>query len=143
MFVVVDIDGTCSDPTHRLHHIKGDKKDWDAFHDEVAADAAHDDIRLLVWALSKTASIIYVSGRMERCRKDTENWIAKHGFPYAPLHLRANGDYRQDYVVKGEIADRLGLSASNVWLAIDDRQQVVDMWRQRGIRCLQVAKGDF
>jgi len=35
------------------------------------------------------------------------------------------------------------LFCGNVLCALDDRQQVVDMWRERGIRCLQVAKGDF
>lgn len=142
-YVIVDIDGTCSDPSHRLHHIKDSPKNWDAFHDEVGGDACHEDVRLLVWALSNPSGIIYMSGRMERCRADTLSWLAKHGFPLAPLHMRPDGDYRQDYVVKSELADTLGLSGDTVWLALDDRQQVVDMWRARGIRCLQVAKGDF
>ena len=28
---VFDIDGTLSDPAHRLHHIRGESVDWDAF----------------------------------------------------------------------------------------------------------------
>lgn len=142
-FLVVDIDGTCSDLTHRLHHIQGSKKDWDAFHDEVGNDASHADIRLIVWALRHAADIIYMSGRMERCRKDTVYWLAKHGFPTAKLYMRADGDFRQDYIVKSEWADRLGLSSDNVFCVLDDRQQVVDMWRSRGIRVLQVASGNF
>lgn len=142
-YAIIDIDGTCSDPTHRLHHIKNSPKNWDAFHDEVGADAPHEDIRLIVWALSRVATIVYMSGRMERCRADTVQWLKKHGFPDANLHMRANGDYRQDYIVKAELAEAAGLFSGNVLCAIDDRQQVVDMWRDRGIRCLQVAKGDF
>lgn len=142
-YVIVDIDGTCSDPTHRLHHIAGKPKNWDAFHDEVGDDAVHGDICKIVWALAKCAQIVYMSGRMERCRHDTLRWLAKHGFPLAELHMRMDGDYRPDYVVKSELADALGFSKDTVLCAIDDRQQVVDMWRKRGIRCLQVADGNF
>ncbi len=35
--VIFDIDGTLSDPTHRLHHVKGGAKNWPAFFDEMAA----------------------------------------------------------------------------------------------------------
>ena len=142
-YVIVDIDGTCSDLTHRLHHIKNSPKNWDAFHDEVGGDAPHEDICEIVWALSTISTIVYMSGRMERCRDDTLAWLRKHGFPIGGLHMRANGDYRQDYIVKAELADAAGLFSGNVLCALDDRQQVVDMWRDCGIRCLQVAKGDF
>lgn len=142
-YVIVYIDGTCSDPTHRLHYIKDSPKNWDAFHAEVGGDGVHYDILDLVRAVDGNALLIYISGRMERCRSDTVHWLAVNGFPFAPLHLRADEDYRQDYIAKAEIADRLGLTAKNVWFALDDRQQVVDMWRRRGIRCLQVADGKF
>ena len=31
MFIIVDIDGTIADCSHRLHYIKGEKKDWNSF----------------------------------------------------------------------------------------------------------------
>ena len=31
----------------------------------------------------------------------------------------------------------------DVFAVFDDRQQVVDMWRQNGLTCFQVADGDF
>ena len=31
----------------------------------------------------------------------------------------------------------------NPTMAFDDRQQVVDMWRERGLTVAQVAEGDF
>jgi len=32
---------------------------------------------------------------------------------------------------------------NDVFLVVDDRQQVVDMWRSLGLTVFQVAKGDF
>jgi phosphatidate phosphatase APP1 len=86
---------------------------------------------------------IYVSGRKEATRKATWDWLAKHGFPPGPIHLRADGDYRKDSIVKAEIADRENLTMDTVFCVFDDRNQVVDMWRARGIRVFQVANGDF
>ncbi len=31
----------------------------------------------------------------------------------------------------------------SVQFVMDDRQRVVDMWRSKGLKCLQVAPGDF
>jgi hypothetical protein len=56
--------------------------------------------------------------------------------------MRAEGDTRRDSVVKRELLDRIG-EFYDVQAAIDDRQQVVDMWRAAGLLCLQVAPGDF
>ena len=46
-------------------------------------------------------------------------------------------------IVKKEILDRDILPRWDVLFAIDDRQQVVDMWRANGVTCLQCAPGDF
>ena len=35
------------------------------------------------------------------------------------------------------------LNKDDVFAVFDDRQQVVDMWRQNGLTCFQVADGDF
>ena len=35
------------------------------------------------------------------------------------------------------------IGVDNVAMVFDDRNQVVDMWRQNGLTCFQVADGDF
>ncbi len=56
---------------------------------------------------------------------------------------RKHGDSRKDDVVKEEIFwDRIA-DRYNVKLAVDDRAQVVEMWRRIGVECWQVAHGDF
>jgi hypothetical protein len=57
--------------------------------------------------------------------------------------MRKYGDYRKDYVVKREIYEQLIAPDYDILCVLDDRNSVVDMWREIGLTCLQVAPGDF
>jgi|TARA_R110000823_G_scaffold205986_1_gene336775 hypothetical protein len=50
-----------------------------------------------------------------------------------------------DYEIKQGMLDGIlnHVSKENILYAVDDRQQVVDMWRSNGITCLQCAVGNF
>jgi hypothetical protein len=144
--IICDLDGTASDPTHRLHHVRGPKrKDWPAFFDACHADPPHDDVAEIVRVLAASGrGVVYVTGRPERNRRATVDWLARHGWPEGPLHMRADRDFRADDVVKEEILDReLKLVPDDVLCVLDDRDRVVTMWRRRGFRVLHVADGDF
>jgi len=142
--IVCDLDGTLCDVAHRRHLVDGSQvKDWDLFYDSCDRDVPHWDILDLLHVLHQKFNVVYVTGRVERVRQKTEAWLRRHYAPYGPVFMRPDGDHRQDYVLKQEIASREGLTRHTVFLALDDRFQVVEMWRGLGIRCLQVAKGDF
>lgn len=142
-----DMDGTLADLSHRLHHVNTKPKNWPAFFDGCKDDAPHGHMRPVVQALSTMAYIIYVSGRPERCRKDTEEWLVKHEYHLAVtpprLYMRADGDYRADDIVKAELLARIIEDNFRPIMAFDDRDRVVKMWRDNGIPCAQVAPGDF
>lgn len=161
--VLVDIDGTLSDPTHRLHHIKPkcsycgydhprnglclDERpapDWAKFHAEVDKDPCHTEIRDLVRDLKQVGYHIFVvSGRSPEhgCGLKTEAWLEQHGVPVEALWMRQAGDYKPDYEHKQEILNLL--PKARIAFCLDDRDQVVQMWRRNHIRCLQVAAGNF
>jgi hypothetical protein len=63
-------------------------------------------------------------------------------FPYR-LIMRATGDMRKDSIIKQELLEREIVPNSFVDFVLDDRNQVVDMWRSLGLTCLQVDYGDF
>jgi hypothetical protein len=73
----------------------------------------------------------------------------RHGLPSGDLYMRTQGDHRPDHIVKSELFDRFLLDRDiedcNLGgiVAFDDRDQVVKMWRARGVRCFQVAEGKF
>lgn len=135
--VIFDIDGTLSDPTHRLHHVIGAKRDWPAFFGGIQDDGVNESIRWLLWKLDQTVAIIIVTGRPENYRAQTEAWLAQHMIEYENLYMRPADDTRPDYVIKSQILDGIIADGYDIKLTVDDRQQVVDMWRERGLTCLQ------
>jgi len=88
-------------------------------------------------------AVIVMSGRDESCRAQTEDWLREHKIDYDHLYMRPEGDMRPDNIVKAELFDKYVRSNFDVQFVLDDRDQVVDMWRSMGITCLQVAPGDF
>jgi hypothetical protein len=143
-YVIIDLDGTCSNADKRKYLVDGSqKKDWGAFYDLCDQDVPHNDIRRLVHLLAARNYVVYLTGRVERVRDKTVTWLFQHEFPEGSLQMRPDGDTRQDCIVKAEMADKLGLTPNNTFLVLDDRDQVVKMWRERGFRCLQVAEGNF
>ena len=89
--------------------------------------------------------IIFLSGREDQYREPTERFLRRHlgeDFPYLLL-MRKTGDKRKDAVIKKEILEREILPCWHVDFVLDDRNQVVDMWRGLGLTCLQVDYGDF
>ena len=88
--------------------------------------------------------VVYSTGRMEKGKDVTEKWLLKHRVPTGPVYMRKDGDHREDYVVKAELLDTIrGTYPEEIGGAFEDRQQMADMYRARGIRVFQVAKGDY
>ena len=95
--------------------------------------------------------IVVVSGRESGTEEDptkyyrmTRKWVEDiAGVPLVMQCQREQGDTRKDDVVKEEIFWKHIAPHFDVKLAIDDRTQVVEMWRRIGVECWQVASGDF
>jgi predicted kinase len=97
----------------------------------------------LVRALAATAAIVLMSGRDESCRELTEQWLSKYDVPHQALFMRPAGDSRRDSIVKREWFEAQVAGRWAVRGVIDDRLQVVEMWRALGLMCAQVAPGNF
>lgn len=145
--IVLDIDGTLANGEHRLHLIKGETKNWGAYFDACFDDKPIMHMLQIVQALEKSFVTIFVSGRAERCREQTEKWLAVHGFYTGRyqlrLYMRPDGDHRNDDVLKVELLGKLRVDGYEPIMAFDDRDRVVAAWRSAGIPCAQVAPGDF
>lgn len=139
---IVDIDGTLADCEHRRHFIDGKRKDWDGFFADAHNDTPFEHMQRLLQDLD--ANVVYVSGRPERLRTVTEDWLVKHGFPFPRwLYMRKDGDRRPDTDIKLELLAVVQAKHGRITMAFDDRDSVVEMWRENGVPCAQVAKGDF
>lgn len=136
--VIMDIDSTLANNEHRVSLIRGPNKDWDAFFKEVYHDSP---IHRMIWLnnmLSNNYTICIITGRAEVCRIDTVRWLEKYNVVWDKLYMRATGDYRPDYVVKREIYDTQ-LKNLDIFLAVDDKIQIAEMWGSLGINYLKVA----
>lgn len=133
---LVDLDGTLA-----LHRGVRNPYDWR----RAGEDKPNKTVITVVRALhAYFTSIVYVSGRPESSRDITTRWLKEHVDVPGPLFLRADADQRKDAVIKREIFSRHIRPKYRVLGVLDDRQQVVDMWRNElGLTCLQVAPGDF
>jgi hypothetical protein len=148
MIYLVDIDGTLADLTHRLHFIEQKPADWDSFFAACPDDKPIHDVIDTINQLGKSAVLIMVTGRSEKVRVQTEYWLNQYISGWQGLYMRREGDHRQDDVIKGELLDqilsdkRIG-DLGQITGVFEDRQQVVDMYRARGLRVFQVAPGNF
>lgn len=149
MDVIVDIDGTLADITHRLHLIAKPKPRWPEFFDACDGDAPIKTVLKMVHSIRRGEPspgmenrLIFCTGRPEHTRGKTRYWLHKQSLN-GPLYMRADGDFREDSIIKRELLVRIREDGYDPVLAIDDRKRVVDMWRAEGLVCAQVAEGEF
>lgn len=88
--------------------------------------------------------VVFCSGREDKYEDATRQFIGK----YLPnveydLFMRKTSDMRRDSVIKEEIYEGKIKDKFNVLFVLDDRMQVVSLWRELGLTCFQVAPGDF
>jgi predicted kinase len=133
--ILVDLDGTVALMNGRRPY------DWD----RVGEDLPNEPVINAVIALYTTGHrIIFMSGRDGICMDQTLMWLDTH-IPFGnwDLYMRPVGDMRKDSVVKAELFDTYVRDRFHVKLVLDDRDQVVGLWRAMGISCFQVAEGNF
>lgn len=143
--IICDLDGTLCNIDHRLPRVRGEgKKNWPMFFAGIKDDGLNAWCSgILRGFADRQSKIVLCSGRSDDYRKQTSAWLNRYDVQYVNLFMRQANDYRRDDIVKEIILDFEILTRYTPYIAIDDRQQVVDMWRKRGIICLQCAKGDF
>ena len=143
--ILFDIDGTIADIQHRRPFLEGERADWKSFNAAMGNDKPNSAVIGLYKTLWKSGDyeIILVTRRMEESRKLTEQWLSWNEIPFQEIRMRQSGDCRADYVIKEEILRNLQSEGKDILFVVDDRQQVVDMWRRNGVACFQCAEGDF
>lgn len=142
--VIFDIDGTLANCEHRRHLVTGKKKYFKRFYEAMGNDVVKNEVRRLLNFYSRDGFKIFLcTGRPEKYRDITANWLADNEIDYDELMMRPDGrEYDPDFEVKQTMLDKI-LLTNKVHVAVDDRDQVVKMWRSNGITCFQVADGDF
>lgn len=141
--VIFDVDGTLADNSHRQVWVRVKPYNWKAYNANMHLDKPIENIVNLTNILKEHYTVIVVTARSEDEREVTLEWLKNHGVHYEEIYFRAAKDYRDDTIVKSEILDKIVEAGHKPVMVFDDRNKVVNMWRERGIQCLQVAPGDF
>lgn len=136
--VVCDLDGTIAQMTERSPY---------------DASRAMEDLPILpvvdlvrTYRNNRKVEIIFVTARENSedgsNYEITNNWLKKFVFPDGnfTLIMRQHGDHRKDSVVKREMYDNHIQGRFNVLVVVDDRPQVVRMWKDElGLFVLNVG----
>lgn len=144
--VICDLDGTLA----LIHN----RSPYDAKDCDVKDLPNRPVIETILAHYAKGRKIIFCSGREDKYRPETIRFIEKHcqimgalgGGPFVidyQLHMRKTDDFRKDAIIKEEIYQNHIEGKFNVLCVLDDRNQVVEFWRSKGLPCFQVAPGDF
>ena len=143
--VIFDLDGTLVKLDHRLDYILNEPKQWDKFYEEIENDELLDDMYAIyeTFLYAPDVSIIIVTGRSDKYKQQTLDWLEKHGIMFDELYMRKEGDHRRDYEVKKDILDILKQLKYDILCVFEDRDEVVQMYRENGVRCLQVCNGNY
>ena len=100
-------------------------------------------VKLVRILRSAGETIIAMSGRDGRCRQETQAWLDEHVGPGMRLFMREQGNNDRDSLVKHRLFHDNIAGRFNVEFILDDRDQVVTLWRTMGLECIQVARGAF
>jgi hydroxymethylpyrimidine pyrophosphatase-like HAD family hydrolase len=141
---IVDIDGTLA------HRGQRDPYDYETSGVDVPNPLV---VRLVRVLANAGVTFAYFTGREERTkdkrstREITQQWIDRHVSINGPVYMRPEGDYRKDAVVKLEMLAKYcaehHCQKTDILCVLDDRKQVVEMWRNEGLLCLDVAGNAF
>jgi hypothetical protein len=128
---VIDVDGVVADVRHRLGFLRQRPGDWDAFFAAATADPPLAQGVDLVLGLAADHDVVWLTGRPERSRADTERWLADQGLPVQTVRMRPDGDRRSARVFKRAELRRLA-RGRRVAVVVDDDPAVVTLLKGDG-----------
>ena len=163
--VIFDLDGTLANIDKRKEFAtkSNGKLDWDVFFSSsnIKLDVPNEPVVKMAQMFAENGfNVVIFSGRNDRSFHTTRSWLTHNRIPFQKLIMRpdkflnwgdkiASGNiatqemrFMPDEILKKHMLD-LFVDINDVFLVVDDRQKVVDMWRSLGLTVFQVAEGDF
>lgn len=124
---ILDVDGVLADVRHRLHWLQRDPVDWAQFFAAAGSDPPLAPGLALAAELAERAQVLYLTGRPERLRTTTAQWLAAAGAPPGTLVMRPDGDHRPARLFKAEQVRRLARDRDIEVIVDDDPRVVADL----------------
>lgn len=145
-WIVVDLDGTLTDCSHRAHLAQAGL--WDEFNAASREDRIRPETKAAIAAFLKVNfNIMIVTGRDCKYRKATLDLLTENDVAPDILMMRPRDDFRSDADVKIGLLETFFGSKQAVLNAVlfclDDREKAVEALRNYGLMVWQVRQGDY
>ncbi|MFJ4466485.1 hypothetical protein ACIP2X_03095 [Streptomyces sp. NPDC089424] len=128
---VFDLDNTLADTAHRQHFLEGRPRDWEGFFGAAPADPPLAEGVAMARASAEECEVVYLTGRPERCRQDTLDWLAAQELPEGRVHMRRDADRRPARHTKLETLRRLARNRE-IRMLVDDDELVCEAAERAG-----------
>lgn len=148
-FIVIDIDGTIADSSHRQHYLESNPANWNSFFSdsEILMDEpiypVIDLCRSLVTVFRATP--VFLTGRPEHTRRATTKWLSTHMgndiVSNCILFMRPSENRKASYIFKQDYIQNLDLP--QVICCVEDNTKCGLAFKELGLQVLQVANHDY
>ncbi len=142
--IIFDLDGTLANVDKRRDlAMKNGKMDWDVWFDpeNIQLDEPNEPVVKTAQLFAEAGfEIAIFSGRLDTTENTTRSWLSRHKIPFHFLKMRP---VDKKFLPDDELKKGWLLNKDSVFMVVDDRKKVVDMWRKEGLTVFQVAEGNF
>lgn len=146
-WIIVDLDRTLCDASHRAHLAQAGQ--WDEYHAGISGDATREDIEKALRAICTHYYILLCSQRDERYRTATQQWLIDHDIDSIvdEILMRPTGNFDPEDKLKVWLVDEFfegrDKALESVICVLENREQVVLAFRDAGYRCWQTSAGEY
>jgi len=144
-YLVIDLDGTISDISKRAHLAQA--RMWDEFNEACDQDEMHPEIWQLLSHLKGKYQLMVLTGRPERYRERTMRWMLVNFLEVDWLLMKPDNDYSPTAQWKLKMLEEFFEGKDNVIkevaLVLEDRDSMVEAFRNYGLPCWQVRPGGY
>lgn len=140
--IIIDLDGTLCNVEHRVHYMQEIPKRSCEFHSECVNDPIVEPIAELVRAMhAQGVKVIILTARPVTYATQTRWWLNAMNVPYDQIFMgtvpRPDREYKR-MTYFNEIEPYY-----DVLFVVEDRADVVRMWREHGVLCLDCANREI
>ena len=131
--ILCDIDGTVANNDHRQHFLEG-KKDWDGFFSELSNDIPiYPIIEKIKKHQSEGKDIVFLTGRPERYRVETESWLKKYFNFKFRLLMRKDNDLRNKVIAKEDLLKENSIQSGSINLIYENDEDLINYWTKKEV----------
>lgn len=138
--IIVDLDGTVANNSHREHYAKSSQ--WDEFNALTLGDTPMEATIAAVNGFAMMGyKVVVFTGRQESAAKDTIEWLEKHKMTWHEMEMRRIGDYSPAPELKRRWF-RAYSADCRFECAFEDDPNVCVMWRELGLHVFRIDRDE-